>query len=154
MSEQQPVFAIDRIYVKDLSLEMPHVPQILFEQGAPAIDMRLHNEAKAVDGGGLYEVVLTVTVTAKLQEKTVFLVEVAQAGLFQIRNFPAQDLEAIVNVACPATLLPYARETVASVIGRGGFPPVQLPHVDFQSMYLQQRQQAAQAAAAPAAGQA
>ena len=154
--QQQPVFAIDRIYVKDLSLEMPNAPQIFFQQGTPVIDIRLHNEAKAIDAGGLVEVVLTATVTAKLEDKTVFLVEVAQAGIFQIRHFAPQDVELIVNITCPGTLLPYAREAVSTVIGRGGFPPIQLPHVDFESMYRQRQQEQQQAAAAPspASGQA
>lgn len=149
MSEQQPVFSIQKVYLKDLSLEIPNAPQIFTEPEAPKVDINLHNEARALDNG-LYEVVLTATVTAKLQEKTVFLVEVAQAGIFQIQGVQPQEFEAMVNITCPRTLLPYARETVSTVLARAGFPPVLLPHVGFESIYHQrmQEKQAAEAAAA------
>lgn len=148
MSEQQPVFSIQKVYLKDLSLEIPNAPQIFTEPESPTVDVNLHSETKAIDNG-VYEVVLTATVTAKLREKTVFLVEVAQAGIFLIQNVPQQDFEAMVNVACPRTLLPYARETVSNTLARAGFPPVLLPHVGFESIY-QQRVQQQQAGAAPA----
>ncbi len=151
MSEQQPVFSIQKIYLKDLSLEIPNAPQIFTEPEAPKVDINLHNEARSLENG-LYEVVLTATVTAKLQEKTVFLVEVAQAGIFQIHGVQSQDFEAMVNVACPRTLLPYARETVSTVLARAGFPPVLLPHVGFETIY-QQRMQEKQTGAATAAPQ-
>jgi preprotein translocase subunit SecB len=150
MSEQQPVFTIDRVYVKDMSLEIPHAPQVFLQPESPAIDIRLHNETRALDDG-VFEVVLTATVTAKAQEKTVFLVEVAQAGIFQIRHFEQQALDMIVNITCPRVLLPYAREAVSSTLGRGGFPSVQLPHVDFESIYQQRLQERQQAGASPAA---
>jgi preprotein translocase subunit SecB len=152
MSEQQPVFNIDKIYLKDLSLEIPNAPQVFTEREAPRIDINLHNEAKMIETG-LYEVTLTATVTAKHNDKTAFLVEAAQSGIFQIRNFPREELEAVINVTCPRTLLPYARETVANVLSRAGFPPVVLPHVGFESLYQQrlQEQQQGQAGAAPAA---
>ncbi len=150
MSEEQPVFTIDRVYVKDMSLEIPHAPQIFLQPESPVIDIRLHNETRPLDNG-VFEVVLTATVTAKLQEKTVFLVEVAQAGIFQIRHFEQQALDMIVNITCPRVLLPYAREAVSSLLGRGGFPAVQLPHVDFESIYQQRLQERQQAGAAPAA---
>lgn len=157
MSEQQPVFTIEKIYLKDLSLEIPNAPQVFTQQETPQVDIRLHNEVKTIDGG-MYEVVLTVTVTAKHTDKTAFLVEVAQAGIFQIRDFPPQELDAIVNVTCPRSLLPYARETVSTVLSRAGFPAVLLPHVGFETIYQQRlqevhaRQQAQQqAGATPAA---
>ena len=145
MSEAQPVFTIEKIYLKDLSLEIPNAPQIFTEQQSPKIDIRLHNEVKAIDTG-VYEVVLTATVTAKHDDKTAFLVEVAQAGIFQVRDFPQQELEAVVNVVCPKNLLPYARETVSTVLNRAGFPAVILPHVGFEAIYQQrlQEQQAQQ----------
>jgi len=149
MSEQQQaVFSIEKIYLKDLSLEIPNAPQIFTEQETPKIDINLHNDAHALDNG-LYEVVLTATVTAKVQEKTAFLVEVAQAGIFRITSDRPQEFEAMINVACPRTLLPYARETVSTVLARAGFPPVLLPHVGFETIYLQ-RLQEQQASAAPA----
>ena len=140
MSEQQqPGFTIERVYLKDLSLEMPRAPQIFLSQESPAVDIRLHNEGRALSEG-VYEVVLTATVTAKLQDKTAFLVEVAQAGIFQIRNLEQKELDVAVNVTCPRVLLPYAREVVSAVLSRAGLPPILLPHVGFESIY-QQRQQ-------------
>lgn len=152
MSEQQPAFSIQKVYLKDLSLEIPNSPQIFTEPEAPKVDIGLHNEARSLENG-LYEVVLTATVTAKLQEKTVFLVEVAQAGIFQIQGVQPHEFEAMVNVACPRTLLPYARETVSTILARAGFPPVLLPHVGFETIYQQrmQEKQAAEASATPQA---
>ncbi len=150
MSEQQQaVFSIEKVYLKGLSLEIPNAPQIFTEQETPKVDINLHNEARALDNG-LYEVVLTATVTAKLQEKTAFLVEVAQAGIFRITSVQPQEFEAMVNVACPRTLLPYARETVSTVLARAGFPPVLLPHVGFETIYQRRMQEQSQAGAAPA----
>lgn len=152
MSEQQPTFAIERIYLRDLSLEVPNAPQVFLEHEAPKIDVSLRNEARAV-GDELYEVVLTATVTAKIKEKTAFLIEVAQAGVFQIRNFPQHELEAILGVTCGNILFPYLREVVSSAVARGGFPPFFLSHLSFEALYqqhlLQQQQQRA-AGASPA----
>lgn len=150
MSEQQQaVFSIEKVYLKDLSLEIPNAPQIFTEQEAPKVDINLHTDAHALDNG-VYEVVLTATVTAKLREKTVFLVEVAQAGIFRIQSVQPQEFEAMVNVACPRTLLPYTRETVSTVLARAGFPPVLLPHVGFETIYQRRMQEQSQPGAAPA----
>src|SRR5688572_17344300 len=148
MSEQQPVFTIERVYLKDMSLEMPHAPQIFLGKESPVVDVRLHNEGRPLENG-VFEVVLTATVTAKLQDKTAFLIEVAQAGIFQIRNHEQKELDVAVNVTCARILLPYAREAVSAVMSRAGLPPILLPHVGFESIY-EQRQQGPQAAAAPA----
>jgi preprotein translocase subunit SecB len=152
MSEAQQVFNIEKIYLKDLSLEIPNAPQVFAERESPRVDINLHNEVKQLDTG-IYEVILTATVTAKHNDKTAFLVEAAHAGIFQIRNFPQEELAAVINVTCPRALLPYARETVANVLSRAGFPPVLLPHVGFETIYQQrlQEQQQAQSAAPPAA---
>jgi preprotein translocase subunit SecB len=147
MSDQQPVFSIEKIYVKDLSLEIPHAPEVFLSGEQPEVEIQLHNEGSAV-GEGLFQVVLTVTVTAKSGEKTMFLAEVAQAGIFQIRNVPEAEIETILATACPNILFPYARETVSDVVARGGFPPVYLAPVNFDAIYLQRVQQA-QAAASP-----
>lgn len=153
MSEQQqPQFGIEKIYLKDLSLEIPNAPQIFLERDTPQIEINVHNGASPLDQSGLYEVVLTVTVTAKLKDKTAFLVEVAQAGIFQIVNLPPQELDAVLGVLCPGTLLPYAREAVASVMTRAGFPPVVLQHMNFDAAYqerLHQLQQEQAQAGAP-----
>lgn len=144
--QQQPIFGIEKIYVKDLSLEIPHAPDVFLSVEQPQVDVRLHNEG-ALIGEGMYQVVLTVTVTAKAGEKTLFLVEAAQAGIFQIRNVPETDLEPLLATACPTILFPYARETVSDVISRAGFPPVYLAPVNFDAIYMQRLQQAQEQAA-------
>jgi len=152
----QPMFGIEKIYLKDLSLELPNAPHVFFEREAPQVEVNIHNQAAGLAQEGLFEVVLTVTVTAKIADKTVFLVEAAQAGIFQIRNIPQPDLEAVLGTLCPNTLLPYAREAVASVVQRAGFPPVTLQHMNFDLIYQQRMQQMREeqaAAAAPAAPQ-
>lgn len=139
----QPVFSIEKIYVKDLSLEIPNAPQIFLSREQPDVQVQLHTEGTGVDEG-LFQVVLTVTVTAKIGDKTMFLVEAGQAGIFQIRHVPQQDMEPVLAIACPNILFPYVRETVSDVVNRAGFPPVILAPVNFEALY-QQRQQAQQA---------
>jgi preprotein translocase subunit SecB len=134
------------VYVKDMSLEVPHAPQVFLEQAAPEVDMQLATESNQIDEG-YYECTLTVTVTAKLPEKTLFLVEVAQAGIFQIRNVPESDLEPLLATACPNILFPYAREAVSDVVARAGFPPVYLAPVNFEALFAQQQQRLQQEAA-------
>lgn len=154
-AQQQPSFGIEKIYVKDLSLELPNAPQVFFEREAPQVEINMHNQATALPQQNHFEVVLTVTVTARINDKTVFLVEAAQAGIFQIANVPQPDLEAVLGTLCASTLLPYARETVASVVQRAGFPPVTLQHMNFDAIYqerLRQMQaQQASSGATPAA---
>ncbi|GAB4170188.1 MAG: protein-export chaperone SecB [Rhodocyclaceae bacterium] len=135
MSENdQPVFGIEKIYVKDLSLEIPHAPKIFLERTQPKVEVQLHSEGQAL-GEGLYEVTVTVTVTAKLEERTLFLVEAGQAGVFQIRNLPEADLQPVLAIACPNILFPYVRETVSDVVTRAGFPPVLLAPVNFEALH-------------------
>jgi preprotein translocase subunit SecB len=144
MSEaEQPVFSIEKIYVKDLSLEVPNAPQIFLEREQPAVEIGLQSEASGL-GDGVFEVVLTVTVTARQGEKTVFLVEAAQAGIFQIRNVPNDELEPVMAIACPNILFPYVRETVSDTINRAGFQPVLLAPVNFETIYRQRMEQQAQ----------
>jgi preprotein translocase subunit SecB len=138
--QQQPVFTIEKVYVKDLSLELPHAPQVFLEQQAPQVDVQIGSSANPVQDG-LYECVLTLTVTAKVGDKTYFLVEVAQAGIFQIRNVPQSDLDPILGIACPNILFPYGREVVADLISRGGFPPVHLAPINFEAVYAQRIQE-------------
>ncbi len=147
---EQAQFTIEKIYVKDLSLEIPNAPQIFLQREQPEVQVQLHTEAAAVDEG-IYQCLLTVTVTAKLGEKTMFLVEAGQAGIFQIRNVPQQDLDPILSIACPNIPFPYVRETISDTIGRAGFPPVLLAPVNFEVLYQQrlQQQQGAQQPAAP-----
>ena len=136
----QPTFGIEKVYVKDLSLEIPHAPEIFLSGEQPQVDVQLHNETAAISEG-LYQVVLTVTVTAKAGDKTMFLVEAAQAGIFQVRNVPESDIEPLLATACPNILFPYARETVSDIVGRAGFPPVYLAPVNFDAIYMQRLQQ-------------
>lgn len=144
-AQQTPVFSIEKLYVKDLSVEAPNTPEIFLEKDAPAIELQLRTEGKALNEG-LFEVALTVTVTAKVGEKTAFLVEVTQAGIFQLRNIPQESVEPLLAVACPNLLFPYAREVVSDTTMRAGFTPVVLQPVNFEQLYMErQRQQASQA---------
>lgn len=140
-SQEQPAFGIEKIYIKDLSLEIPNAPQIFMERTPPQVGIELSNAANKLDEG-IYEVVTTVTVTSKIEDKTVFLVEVAQAGIFQVRNVPEENLEIILSVTCPNILFPYIREAVSDVVVRAGFPPVLLNPINFEALYAQQKQQA------------
>lgn len=142
MSEAaQPVFSIEKLYVKDLSLEIPNAPRIFLEREAPQVDIQIHTQGNPLDEG-VFEVVLTVTVTAKVKDKTMFLAEVGQAGVFQIRNVPPQEIEPILGVVCPNILFPYVREAISDVITRAGFPAVILSPMNFEALYQQQRQAA------------
>ncbi|MCK9258923.1 MAG: protein-export chaperone SecB [Azoarcus sp.] len=145
----QPVFSIEKVYVKDLSVEVPNAPQIYLERDTPQISVQLRTDGNAVDEG-LYEVVLTVTVAAKLgEDRSVFLVEVAQAGVFQIRNIPEGDLEPVMMIGCPNILFPYAREAVSDAVTRAGFQPVLLAPVNFEALYQSRQQQQAPAGEVP-----
>lgn len=149
MSDQQPVFGIEKIYVKDLSLEIPNAPRIFLERETPEVNIQLHTKAERIDEG-MYEVLLTVTVTAKVKEKTMFLVEVRQAGIFQIRNVPEAEMDPVLGIACPNILFPYLRETVSDIVTRAGFHAVILSPVNFEALYHQGKQQAEMNAAAAA----
>ena len=144
----EPVFQIQRIYLKDLSLEQPNSPAILLEQEQPAVDIQLGVEASPI-AEGLFEVSVTATVTTKIKDKTVFLVEAKQAGIFELRNLADEQMGPILGIACPQIVYPYLRASVADTITRAGFPPVHLSEINFQAMYdAQQAQQAQQAAPA------
>jgi len=142
--QNQPVFSIEKVYVKDLSLEIPNAPQAFLEREAPTVDIQLHHNTTSVEDG-IYQTVLTVTVTAKVAERTLFLVEVGQAGIFSIRNVPSNEVDAILGIACPNILFPYVREVVSDVVTRAGFPPVVLNPVNFEALYQQSREGQAQA---------
>ena len=143
----QPVFAIEKLYVKDLSVEVPNAPEIFLEREQPQVEIQLNTGGRGI-GDGVFEVILTVTVTAKFEDKTVFLVEVGQGGIFRIQNVPDENLEPLIAVACPNILFPYAREVVSDAVTRAGFSPVVLQPVNFEGMYMARMQEAqAQAAA-------
>lgn len=154
MSEQQqqqqpeaPVFQIQRVYLKDASLEQPNSPAILLEQEQPALDIQLGVEATPI-AEGVYEVAVMATVHTKIEDKTVFLVEAKQAGIFEIRNIPEEQINGVIGVSCPQILYPYLRGNVADLINRAGFPPVHMAEINFQALYEQQQANAAQEGAA------
>lgn len=144
---KQPVFNIEKIYVKDLSLEIPHAPNIFLERESPHIDVQLNTHATAIDQD-VYEAVITNTVTAKVGEKVMFLIEVKQAGIFRLSNLPKEDMEPVLSVMCPNILFPYLREVVSNVAVRAGFAPVLLNPVNFDALYQQHRNEQAQAGGA------
>ncbi len=138
----QPLFNIEKLYVKDLSLEVPNAPGIFLERENPQIDLQLHTQAAPIEEG-MFDVTVTVTVTAKLPEKdkVLFLIEAKQAGIFQVRNIPAEEMETVLAVVCPNILFPYLREVVSDISIRAGFAPVLLNPINFEAIYLQQKQQ-------------
>lgn len=138
--QPQPVFSIEKIYLKDLSAEVPNAPQMFLEREPPRVDIQLSTEAKPIDDGH-YDVTLSVTATAVVKDKTMFLVEAKQAGIFQVRNIPQDSLDMVLSITCPNILFPYARETVSDAIARCGFPPFLLAPVNFEALYQQRMQQ-------------
>ena len=142
---QIPVFQIQRVYLKEASLEQPNSPHIFLEEGQPNIDVQLAMGAENL-ADGIYEISVTATVTTKLEDKVMFLVECKQAAIFEIRNIEAEQLDPIIGVACPQIVYPYLRSSVSDFVTRAGFPPVHLSEINFQAMYEKQR---AEQAAAP-----
>jgi preprotein translocase subunit SecB len=140
-------FSIDKIYVKDLSLENPSAPQSFMSQESPQLEVGLRTRGEQVQPD-VYECVLTITLTAKSGDKTLFLVEASQAGVFTIKGVPADQLQPVLAIHCPTVLFPYARETLADAVGRAGFPPVHLAPINFEALYQQQLAQQ-QGAGAP-----
>ncbi|MEN9866029.1 MAG: hypothetical protein RL748_1619 [Pseudomonadota bacterium] len=137
---QQPVFQIQRVYLKDMSLEQPNSPAIFLEQEGPAIEVSLDVGGEKL-ADGIYETTVTITVTAKIKDKVAFLVEGKQAGIFEARNIPEEQMDPMLGIGCPTILYPYLRANIADVITRAGFPPIHLAEINFEAFY-QQRQQA------------
>jgi len=136
-SDNQPVFAIEKIYIKDLSLEVPNSPQIFLVRETPHVNVQLRTEGGLIEKG-VYEVKLTITVEATLSEnRTLFLVEITQAGIFRIQNAPEEELELILGIGCPNIIFPYARETISDAVTRAGFQPVLLAPVNFEALFQQ-----------------
>ncbi len=136
---QQPEFIIQRVYVKDLSLETPHSPQAFQEEWQPELNLQFTMNTTDI-GADNHEIVLQITVTAKSKDKTLFLVEVKQAGLFTIKGFTEEQNHQVMSITCPTILFPYAREAVSDLVGRAGFPPLYLAPVNFEALYAQQIQ--------------
>jgi preprotein translocase subunit SecB len=139
--EIQPVFQIQRVYLKDASLEQPNSPEIFLEQKEPSVNIQLGVEAKQI-ADGIYEVTVSATVQTTSEEKAVFLVECKQAGIFEIRGFEQEQLDPVMGIACPQIVYPYLRSNVADLINRAGFPPVHLSEINFQAMYEQRQAEA------------
>ena len=148
---QNPVFQIQRMYLKDLSLEQPNSPQILLEQAQPQVDIQLGLGAENI-ADGIFEVSVTATVTTKVGDKTLFLVEAKQAGIFELRNIPPDQISPILGIACPSMIYPYLRAIVSDICTRAGFPPVMLAEVNFQAMFEAQQAQAQAAAGGNGSG--
>src|SRR6476646_6523422 len=136
---QQPVFQIQRVYLKDLSLEQPNSPAIFLEQDAPTIEVAVDVGAESL-ADGIFESTVTVTITAKIKDKVAFLVEGKQAGIFEARNIPAEQLDPLLGIGCPNIVYPYLRANLADAITRAGFPPVHLAEINFEVFYQQRRQ--------------
>ena len=141
-TEKQPEFSINRIYIKDLSFEAPNTPNVFKEEWQPQVDLNLDTTHQHIEGD-LHEVTLKVTVSSKIKDKTIFVVEVEQAGIFIMANFEDQQKEELIGSFCPNVLFPYARETVSDLITRGGFPPLYLAPVNFDAIYRQRKASAA-----------
>jgi preprotein translocase subunit SecB len=141
---QQASFQIEKLYVKDLSLEVPNAPQVFMQAEDPQLEIQVRSQG-AQFADALFEVTVTVTVTARAGEKTVFLAEVAQAGIFSVRGVPAQDLGPLLGIACPTILYPYAREAISDLVTRSGFPAVVLAPVSFEQIYMERMKQQAEA---------
>ena len=132
-------FAIQKVYVKDVSFETPNSPMIFQADWQPTVDMHMTNEAHKVEDN-IYDVVLSITVTVKLGEKTAYLAEINQAGVFLLKNLPAELLDRILGTACPNILFPFAREALSDLVMKGGFPQLLLSPVNFEALYEQQKQ--------------
>ncbi len=152
MSDQnnQPFFNIQRVYLKDASLEQPNSPGIFLETEMPSVEVEVDVKAEQL-AEGVYEGVVTGTVTAKVKDKVAFLIEAKQAGIFDIRNIPAEQLDPLLGIACPSIIFPYLRANIADMVTRAGFPPIHLSEINFQALYEQRLAQlAAQANGAAA----
>ncbi|MEX3548365.1 MAG: protein-export chaperone SecB [Burkholderia sp.] len=149
--ENQPFFNIQRIYLKDLSLEQPNSPAIFLEQDMPSVEVEVDVKAERL-AESVYEVVVSGTVTAKVKDKVAFLIEAKQAGIFDICNIPGEQIDQLVGIACPTILFPYLRSNIADAITRAGFPPIHLAEINFQALYEQRLAQIAQQQASAANG--
>ncbi len=144
--EQQARFVIQKIYTKDISFETPNTPEIFRDEWKPQLDLQLGNEYTRIDDDN-HEITLTVTVTAKVDDKVAFLAEVKQAGIFSLTGYSDQEMGPLVGSYCPNTLFPFAREVISDIVLKGGFPQLVLAPVNFDALYMNQIEQAKQQAA-------
>lgn len=146
VSDDAPVFAIDKIYLKDVSFESPNSPNCFMSTDQPDLDLNMNIEHRQV-GEDAYEVILKVTIEAKIKEDALFLVEIQQAAVFLIKNIPEQNMAPIMGIECPNVLFPYAREAISDLTVKGGFQPLMLAPVNFAQMYTERNAAAAEAEA-------
>lgn len=146
-----PVFQIQRVYLKDISLEQPNAPEILLNQGEPKLEVQVDIQAKQLDDVN-FHVTLIGSVTTKIEDKVLFLVEAQQSGIFEIRNMPDEQMNPLLAIACPTILFPYLRANIADMINRAGFQPVHLAEINFHALYEQRMAQSAQAEASNDSG--
>mgnify|MGYP001241941492 CR=1 FL=1 len=137
--QDMPVFNIEKIYVKDLSVEVPNAPAIFLERETPQMEMQINTASERIEES-VYQCVLTITISAKVKEKAAFLVELQQAGIFRIQNLPAEAMDPALAIGCPNIIFPYAREAVSDAVLKAGFPPLMLQPVNFEMLYMQQQQ--------------
>ncbi len=142
MTEAQRVFQLQRIYTKDISFEVPGAPEIFLKQFQPKIDVNLNTSAKKLEDSSDYDVTLDLTVTASDEEKTVYLVEIKQAGIFNIDGIEGEELDQLLHAFCPSLIFPYAREVISDLIARGTFPQLLLQPINFEAAYVEARRQA------------
>lgn len=140
-------FGVQRVYIKDSSFEAPDTPAVFRKQYNPQVNFSINNKSTKIDEG-MYEVVLRLTADVKQDEKTIFLVEVHQAGIFEVRGIEGEQLEQVLTIACPNVLFPYGREAIDALVTRGSFPALLLAPINFESIYMQAKQQQARQAAA------
>ncbi len=139
-TDPEIIFSLEKIYVKDISFEAPHVPAVFLEKAAMEVDMQLGIEHGPINPAeGLHEVVLAVTVTARMDKRTAFLTETKQAGVFRITGVPDSELEKVLEIACPNILLPFAREVINDLVSKGGFPQLLINPVNFEMLYQQKQ---------------
>jgi len=150
-ADNNPSFQIQRIYLKDISLEQPNAPQILLNQGEPKLEVQVDIQANQLDENN-FHITLVGTVTTKIEDKVLFLVEAHQAGIFEIRPMPPEQIDPLLGIACPTILFPYLRSNIADMISRAGFQPVHLAEINFHALYEQRLQQAAAAPASNDSG--
>jgi preprotein translocase subunit SecB len=136
---QQPSLQIEKLYVKDLSLEVPNAPQVFTQQVQPEVQVQISTSAQQV-GEGYFEASVSATVTARAGERVLFLAEAVQAGIFALRNVPQEQLDALLGIACPQILFPYLRQVISDTVVQAGFPPVLLNPVSFEALYMQRVQ--------------
>lgn len=134
--ENSPIFQIQRLYLKDISLEQPNAPQIFLVQGEPQLQIEVDIQFGQLQGD-LYEVMVIGNVTTRVEDKVLFLIEAQQAGIFELKNIPAEQVEPMLAIACPSIIYPYLRANIADLIGRAGFQPIHLAEINFHQLYEQ-----------------